>query len=225
MTGSSSPSFHSCPRRHLRRILAVFGAAGVVTTLLSVPAATAAPSVKADYPCERYLKAWAGKTVVSRWKFHIDANGRPDRAIADSLSAGTSPRSQCETTVGGWGGGGYDGGHLIASTLKGVSKRINLVPMKASINRGIYKKVEGAAKKCLSTLGKKDKISYNVSVGYPDPKSVVPRDMTVAMTVKKGTGKKDFKLTIPNQNISPQKEAALKKQLNNGLKAAGCPTV
>ncbi|PJN35531.1 hypothetical protein CG747_38550 [Streptomyces sp. CB02959] len=63
-----------------------------------------------------------------------------------------------------------------------------------------------------------------VAVGYGDPKSVVPRDMTVAMTVKKGTGKKDIKLTIPNQDITPQKEAALKKQLNTGLKAAGCPT-
>ncbi|MGD3110912.1 hypothetical protein [Streptomyces sp. YGL11-2] len=37
-------------------------------------------------------------------------------------------------------------------------------------------------------------------------------------------GKKDFKLTIPNQDITPQKETALKKQLNTGLKAAGCPT-
>ncbi|WP_189308765.1 DNA/RNA non-specific endonuclease [Streptomyces albospinus] len=195
-----------------------------MTTLLAVPAATAAPSAGADYPCDPYLKAWAGKTVVSRWKFHIDGAGRPDRATADSLSAGNSPRSQCETTVGGWGGGGYDGGHLIASTLKGVSKRINLVPMKASINRGIYKKTENAAKKCLSTLGKKDKLSYNVTVAYPDTKSVVPRDMTVAMTVKKRKGKKDVKLTIPNQDITPQKETALKKQLNAGLKAAGCPT-
>ncbi|MGD3112352.1 hypothetical protein [Streptomyces sp. YGL11-2] len=45
------------------------------------------------------------------------------------------------------------------------------------------------------------------------------------MTMKKGTGKKDIKLTIPNQDITPQKETALKKQLNTGLKAAGCPTV
>ncbi|PNE38166.1 hypothetical protein AOB60_29140 [Streptomyces noursei] len=126
--------------------------------------------------------------------------------------------------MGGWGGGGYDGGHLIASTLKGVSKRINLVPMKASINRGIYKKTENAAKKCLSTLGRTDKLSYNVTVGYGDPKPVVPRDMTVATTVKKGKGKKDIKLTIPNQDITLQKEAALKKQLNTGLKAASCPT-
>ncbi|GGV00780.1 hypothetical protein GCM10010211_80100 [Streptomyces albospinus] len=59
-----------------------------MTTLLSVPAAAAAPSAGADYPCEPYLKAWAGKTVVSRWKFHIDGAGRPDRAVADSLSAG-----------------------------------------------------------------------------------------------------------------------------------------
>ncbi len=30
--------------------------------------------------------------------------------------------------------------------------------------------------------------------------------MTVAMTVKKGKGKKDIKLTIPNQDVSPRRK-------------------
>ncbi|SHM25717.1 hypothetical protein SAMN05216268_109276 [Streptomyces yunnanensis] len=98
MAGSSLSSHHHL-RHHLGRMSAALGVAGVMTTLLSVPAATANPPAGADYPCEPYLKAWAGKTVVTRWKFHIDSAGRPDRAMTDSLSAGNSPRSQCETTV------------------------------------------------------------------------------------------------------------------------------
>ncbi|QHC22864.1 hypothetical protein [Streptomyces sp. GS7] len=94
-----------------------------------------------------------------------------------------------------------------------------LAPNVGPARRGGCRDRPNAAKKRLSPLDKKDKPSYNVTVAYGDPKSVVPRDMTVAMTVKK-----EIKLTIPNQDSTPQKETALKRQLNNGLKAAGCPT-
>ncbi|MGK5546684.1 DNA/RNA non-specific endonuclease [Streptomyces sp. URMC 127] len=227
MTGSSS-SRGSGGR--WGRLAAVAGTAGVVAAGVLAPPAAAAPvspsgaAVWVDYPCEQYLTAWAGKTVRSTWSFHIDAAGRPDRATAASLTAGTSPRTKCETTVGGWGGTGSDGGHLIASTLKGVSKRINLVPMRKKINIGIYKMFENGAKKCLAVKDMKV-LNYTSQVTYPDAKTVVPASMTVSMLPKKGGSGTEIKLVIPNEDISVQKETALKKKLNDGLKANSCGTI
>ncbi|MER7986566.1 hypothetical protein ABTY53_13335 [Streptomyces noursei] len=45
------------------------------------------------------------------------------------------------------------------------------------------------------------------------------------MTAEKGKGDKDFKPAIPNQENSAQKEAALKKQVNNNPETTGRPTV
>ncbi|MFH8411322.1 DNA/RNA non-specific endonuclease [Streptomyces sp. NPDC018019] len=196
-----------------------------MTVVLGVPPAAAGEPVppsaadwRVEYPCDRYLTQRAGQTVSSVWRYHIDAAERPDRATALTLSAGKSPRSKCETTVGGWGGGGYDGGHLIASTLEGVSRRINLVPMRKKINIGIYKVFENGAKKSIDPKdAAKDQTFYQSEVAYPDAKSVVPSSFTVSMIPKKkgGTGS-EIKLVIPNEDISKQKESALKRSSTTG---------
>ncbi|WP_414166938.1 DNA/RNA non-specific endonuclease [Streptoverticillium reticulum] len=217
---------------HLRhRLWAAAGLAGAVTAgVLATPAAaaTTAPSAAgaaADYPCVQYLTAFQGQTVRATWTYHIDAQGRPEWARAGTLSAGTSPRTKCETTVGNMGGTGYDGGHLIASTLKGVSKRINLVPMRHSVNIGIYKMFENGAKKCLKAPGMQV-TNYSAVAHYPAGPSVVPDSFTVSMLPrKKGAVNSTIKLDIPNKDLSPQKAAGLKRVLNTGLAANKCGTV
>lgn len=67
----------------------------------------------------------------------------------------TSPRTPCETAVGNTGGKGYDGGHPIAGPLKGVGKRINLVPMQHPVDTGIYKEFENGVKKCLKVRARR----------------------------------------------------------------------
>ncbi|KPC78297.1 hypothetical protein ADL27_48480 [Streptomyces sp. NRRL F-6602] len=206
-------------------------AAGALAAALAPASLAAAPPVPGtaapgtDYPCTQYLTAWAGKTVRSTWTFHIDAKGRPQQAKAVNLSAGNSPRSKCEGTVGSWGGKGSDGGHLIAATLKGVSKRINLVPQRHKINNGIYKWFENGAKHCLSVKDMKV-TNYTSTVHYPNATTVVPSSFTVSMLPsKKGMKNTEISLDIPNEDISVQKESGLKRRLNNGLRANGCPTV
>ncbi len=227
---------------HLR-LWAAAGLAGAVTAgVLAAPAAAAAPAaptgptapaaqlpstagLRADYPCDPYLTAYRGQTVRSTWTFHIDAQGRPEGARAGILSAGKSPRTACETTVGNMGGKGYDGGHLIASSLKGVSKRINLVPLRHSVNIGIYKMFENGAKKCLKVPGMQV-TNYSALARYPAGPSVIPDSVTVSMLPrKKGTVNTQITLDIPNKDLSPQKAAALKRALNAGLAANKCGTV
>ncbi|MGW1194593.1 DNA/RNA non-specific endonuclease [Streptomyces sp. NPDC002536] len=220
---------HGAARR--RRLWAAAGLAGAVTAgVLATPAvaATTAPSAAgaaADYPCDPYLTAFRGQTVRATWTYHIDAQGRPEWARAGILSARTSPRTTCETTVGNMGGKGYDGGHLIASTLKGVSKRINLVPMRHSVNIGIYKMFENGAKKCLKTPGTQV-TNYTALARYPAGPSVVPDSFTISMLPKKnGVANTTIKLDIPNKDLAPQKVAGLKRVLNTGLAANKCGTV
>ncbi|MEU7599018.1 DNA/RNA non-specific endonuclease [Streptomyces sp. NPDC039022] len=191
----------------------------------ATPAAAEVATPRAEIPCVQYLTDLAGQRVQSVWTFDIDAKGRPQKATALKLTEGQKPRTPCETTVGGWGGEGFDGGHLIAASLNGVSKRVNLVPMKRSINVGIYKDFENGAKACLKAG--KNATAYKSEVNYPDVTSVVPSSFTVSMIPKAkgapGAGT-EIRLVIPNEDISTQKKTALRKKLNDGLVANGCKT-
>ncbi|MFF3277165.1 DNA/RNA non-specific endonuclease [Streptomyces chrestomyceticus] len=225
---TSSPGCRPPRARRRWRVLPAVLVAGAATAAMppsaAAPAASADAAPRVDYPCTQYLTQWANKTVRSTWSFHLDAAGRPARATTLNLSAGTSPRTTCETTVGRWGGSGSDGGHLIASTLKGVSKRINLVPMRKKINIGIYKMFENGAKKCLKAG--KNQTRYESTVTYPDARDVVPKTLTLSMIPKaKGGSGTEIKLVIPNEDITKRKENALKKQLNTGLTNNKCGTV
>ncbi|KEF04840.1 hypothetical protein ADK47_16420 [Streptomyces rimosus subsp. rimosus] len=192
----------------------------------AVPAATEAAEPRAAIPCEMYLTDLKNQDVKSTWTFHVDAHGRPERATAKKLTVGDSPRDQkCETKVGNWGGSGFDGGHLIAATLKGVSKRVNLVPMERSINRGIYKSFETGAKNCIKAG--KNETAYKSVVQYPNDTSVVPNKFTVSMVPKARGGSRgpEIRLEIPNAELTPKKKKELKNTLNEGLAKNGCTTV
>ncbi|WP_312874901.1 DNA/RNA non-specific endonuclease [Actinomadura litoris] len=152
--------------------------------------------------------------------FRTDARGRPKTATAKPLAAGAGhPDPQCRADVGHFGGTGYDGGHLIAQTLRGPTRRHNLVPQWHTINRGIYHSFENAAKKCLA----KGQVQvYTATVFYPrSGDSVIPDHFKTSMTVKAPNfhAKKITLKNIPNSNANTD---ALKTQLDNDVKAAGC---
>lgn len=54
-----------------------------------------------------------------------------------------------------------DGGHLFATIFRGPGERINLVPMDANLNRGVWKSMESAWAKALA-LGKSVKIAVRI---------------------------------------------------------------
>lgn len=62
-----------------------------------------------------YIAVNTTYTAIYR-DYTTDAIGQPLTAGAPKLSQKTSPRSPCETTVGGRWPAGYQGGHLIAAT-------------------------------------------------------------------------------------------------------------
>jgi hypothetical protein len=75
-------------------------------------------------------------------------------AAAGSLTASEADRGPCQRKVGHMADApGYDGGHLIAATLRGVDERYDLAPQWVSVNRGLYEKMEADNKRCLKAPG------------------------------------------------------------------------
>ncbi|MGK5554748.1 DNA/RNA non-specific endonuclease [Actinomadura kijaniata] len=167
----------------------------------------------------QYLTPNTAYTAIHR-TYRTDAIGRPRRASVTTLSQRTSPRSLCETTVGGWGPPGYQGGHLIAATLRGVSERYNLVPMQGNqINQGLMKAIENGAKRCLTRAVV---TGYTVTLTYPTGTSVVPARIQVDMLPHARNPAVPFTASFRNSPYQPAGYTRLRNEIRAKFTRSGC---
>jgi hypothetical protein len=175
-----------------------------------------------DAPCDRLLQPNALYRAHTA-TYRTDAQGRPERAEAEDLTASVADRGSCQGKVGHMApASGFDGGHLIAATLHGVDERYDLVPQWYSVNRGIYLRMESGAKSCLDDPGGRI-VHYRIRVSYPDPDTLVPdlfhTDVRVATAEHAA---QTIKLAIPNRALDQAEYQELRSRLNSALDAAGC---
>jgi hypothetical protein len=175
-----------------------------------------------DVPCDRHLAADA-TFHASGASYTTDAQGRPASAAADDLTASVADRGPCQRKVGHMADApGYDGGHLIAATLHGVDERYDLVPQWASVNRGLYEKMEAGSKRCLKAPGGRID-HYRIRVTYPDAISLAPDLYYTDVAVDTADHpEQTIQLTIPNRALERSEYGKLRGELERGLKAAGC---
>lgn len=185
------------------------GGSGEVQALAGAPA-----------PCEKFIAK--NHTWQSVWQYVTDSEGRPQTAYAKHLSVGNSVRNkECETKVGNWGGKDYQGGHLIAHTLKGVSKRFNLVPQSQSTNLGAVKLMENSAKRC--KLKGASVTKYTVQTFYPTSTSVVPNRITMFFHVTiSGHTPGDVTMETANNKITKKTMKLIKDNIQAAEKRVGC---
>ncbi|MFC5182507.1 DNA/RNA non-specific endonuclease [Actinomadura harenae] len=182
-----------------------------------------ASSTKVDQvPCAEHLKPNATYHANGA-SYFTDAKGRPERAEANNLTSSVADRGSCQGKAGHMSGTtGYDGGHLIAATLKGVDERYDLVPQWASLNRGLYERMEAGTKRCLSKPGGRI-LHYRIKVSYANGTTLTPNRYDTDIQVStSGHGAQTLKLTMPNRALTTTENTALRGQLDKGLTAAGC---
>jgi hypothetical protein len=157
-------------------------------------------------PCVPHLdSSFRGRTITVSGTpgivYSVDAVGRAGTAVAQYTDGHipTAPRSGCQTTVGTWGAppqgqqppiGGYEGGHVIASSLGGTYRRYNLTPQAFQINRSTFKKVEEVIRRCAGRADRK--VTFAVAPGYLDlgnaEGNVTPGSYFVIALVEKRCG-------------------------------------
>ncbi|CNJ74444.1 hypothetical protein yaldo0001_28300 [Yersinia aldovae ATCC 35236] len=92
--------------------------------------------------------------------YHTDDQGRVKMVEAD-LTAMTKDRNTYQQRKAGKSGdSGDEGGHLLASIFDGPGEKLNLVPMDANLNKGVWKKMENSWAKALED-GKPVKVKIN----------------------------------------------------------------
>ncbi|NUP82228.1 MAG: hypothetical protein HOV96_32280 [Nonomuraea sp.] len=195
---------------------ALLAAALAVTTLTTPAYATDTTS------CVRHL-AKNHTYKDGSHTYATDGAGRPSQAVAAKLTEKTAARSECEATVGNWGGrGDWQGGHLIASSFDGVSKRYNLVPMRGrQINQGLMLRVENGARACLE---KGSVAGYRVQVHYPDGTTIVPDRVHVSMSATVSGVSRQVTLAFPNESLSARDLDTWRTRIANAFRAAHCMT-
>lgn len=182
-----------------------------------------ASSTKVDQvPCDEHLKPNATYHANGA-SYYTDAKGRPTRAEANNLTSSVADRGSCQGKAGHMSGTtGYDGGHLIAATLKGVDERYDLVPQWASLNRGLYERMEAGTKRCLTKPGGRI-LHYRIKVGYANATTLTPNiyntDIQVSTT---GHTAQTIKLTMNNRALTTAENSSLRAALDKSLTAAGC---
>ncbi|MEV0387784.1 DNA/RNA non-specific endonuclease [Nonomuraea sp. NPDC050643] len=190
--------------------------AGAVALLFT--AAAAAPVYAPDpAPCDRTLQP--GHTYQAHHHVYTtDSAGRPSDALAKTLTGKDADRGACEGTVGDWGGrGDWQGGHLIAASFDGVSRRYNLVPMRGrQINQGLMKRVENGARACLEGDG--TVADYRVRLRYPDRTALAPDQITITMSPEAAR----ISLTLPNRTMPEKELRSWQDRIAKAFQAAGC---
>jgi len=200
------------------RLPPVLCAAALAFGTLTVPAHAA------DTPtqCVRHL-AKNHTYKDGSYTYATDGAGRPSQALARKLVDKSASRSDCEGTVGDWGGrGDWQGGHLIASSFGGVSKRYNLVPMRGrQVNQGLMLRVENGARACLD---KGSVAAYRVQVHYPDGTTIVPDRIHVSLAATISGRSRQVTLAFPNESLSAADLATWRTRIANAFRAAHCMT-
>ncbi|GGS66111.1 hypothetical protein GCM10010176_005790 [Nonomuraea spiralis] len=208
---------------------ALCAAALAIATLTAPPsAAQAAPAPHAAdtdaAACVRHLARNHTYKDGSN-TYTTDGAGRPAQALSTELARKAAPRSDCEATVGNWGGSGdWQGGHLLASSFSGVSKRYNLVPMRGrQINQGLMLRVENGARACLGSKGGAV-ADYRVQVHYPDAVTLVPDRIHVSMAATISGVSRQVTVTFPNTTLSAGELDSWHTKIANAFRAAHCMT-
>ncbi|WP_394846109.1 DNA/RNA non-specific endonuclease [Pendulispora brunnea] len=173
-------------------------------------------------PCAKFLDK--NKIYRARWTYTTDDRGRAHIAQAGHLyNLRTRARTPCETTVGGWGGVGFDGSHLIAATLDGISQRYNLVPFPKIANVGPMKVFENLARDCMSTQATLNPQVDNytvVAVYNRNNTGVIPDRIQMSMDyvtrVHNTIHRSTIRVNIPNSTSS-----AYMKRLSNDIRKQG----
>ncbi|MFC4118025.1 DNA/RNA non-specific endonuclease [Nonomuraea zeae] len=194
-------------------------AAALVLVATSTTAAPAyAPEAAA---CERHLQP-DHTYRANQHTFTTDRRGRPIDALAKTLTAKDAERGECESTVGNWGGrGDWQGGHLIAASFNGVSRRYNLVPMRGrQINQGLMKRVENGARACLEGAG--TVADYRVRLHYPDENAISPDRIQVTMSPRISNVSRQVTLTLPNENLPAEQLESWETKITKAFQAARC---
>ncbi|WP_026413265.1 DNA/RNA non-specific endonuclease [Actinomadura oligospora] len=182
-----------------------------------------ASSSKVDQvPCAEHLKPNATYHANGA-SYHTDSKGRPERAEASDLKSSVADRGSCQGKAGHMSGTtGYDGGHLIAATLKGVDERYDLVPQWASLNRGLYERMEAGTKRCLTKPGGRI-LHYRIRVTYANATTLTPNRYSTDIQVgTRGHSAQTIKLTMANRALTTTENTRLRAQLDKSLTAAGC---
>jgi hypothetical protein len=176
-------------------------------------------SALAAVPCDKFIEK--KHTYKSVWTFVTDDEGRPNTAASRHLSVATSPRDKaCETKVGNFGGKGYEGGHMIAATLRGTSKRFNLIPETKSANNGAAKAIENSAKRCKLKGAVTD---YVTQAWYPNKTSVIPNRITMGFWVTiAGHTPGPVGMETKNNVISKKTMKLIKDNIVAAEKKVGC---
>ncbi|MEV4253085.1 DNA/RNA non-specific endonuclease [Spirillospora sp. NPDC049652] len=186
-------------------------------------AGEAASSTRVDQvPCAEHLKPNATYHANGA-SYYTDAQGRPERAEATNLRSSVADRGSCQSKAGHMSGTtGYDGGHLIAATLKGVDERYDLVPQWASLNRGLYERMEAGAKRCLTKPGGRIP-HYRIKVAYANARTLIPNRYTTDIQVgTSGHSPQTIRLTMPNRALTTSENTRLRAALDKALTTAGC---
>jgi hypothetical protein len=199
---------------------ALRGAAAVLA--LVATSTTAAPAYAPDAAtCERLLQP-DHTYRANQHTFTTDHLGRPIDALAKTLTAKAAQRGECESTVGNWGGrGDWQGGHLIAASFNGVSRRYNLVPMRGrQINQGLMKRVENGARACLEGDG--TVADYRVRLHYADKKAIAPDQIQVTMSPRISNVSRKVALTLPNEDLPAAQLKSWETKITDAFQAARC---
>jgi DNA/RNA non-specific endonuclease len=120
--------------------------------------------------------------VINGTNVFIDQQGRPFSAQMKVPPLRAAPRiGRCQSFVGRLGGAGYDGGHLVGSSMGGWGGRANMVPQNSNFNRGVWAQAENAFVRCqwnrpppCCTVVPQG--SWKVRVTYPNIYTTVPTD-------------------------------------------------
>jgi len=117
--------------------------------------------------------------------YHTDDMGRATHVHIDQWINESGVRSpSVQTTVGGLGGPGYDGGHLVAVSNGGIPENINITPMIEHINRGAGESYSGLERILRNHAGgvSPKQVSVDVYQRF-DGKSMVPQRFVVRYTI------------------------------------------
>lgn len=145
--------------------------------------------VRSLQPDERYDISVSTRTSDYNDVFETNGNGYPKRVSflvnpnRASLT-GKRPRGevQCSTaSVGKFGGGQYQGGHMVADRFKGLQARVNLFPQIATYNTGSFRAIEGAIANRAKVLNNKD-IEVDIDLKYGG-NNIVPYGMNITLFI------------------------------------------
>ncbi|QXJ25870.1 DNA/RNA non-specific endonuclease [Actinomadura graeca] len=161
------------------------------------------------------------------YRYHIDAQGRPDQGLANNYSFRAEPGqadNKCRGDVGHYGGKGYHGGHLIGYESNGPTFRANLVPQWGQINSGVFQVFEKGIRACARTSTTPGTVveTYSVRVTYAATTTVIPNGFTGTARVHVAGAASTITQQFPNAQIDNQQSQQIRDSINTQLQAAGC---